>query len=66
MMKTVETGRKVRHLVRITPYRREGASDRGLVVTILDVSALHRAKVLRVNPTSPPNKRFAHPISASE
>jgi two-component system CheB/CheR fusion protein len=66
MMKTVETRRGVWHLVRITPYRREGASDRGLVVTILDVSALHRAKVLRVNPTSPPNKRFAHPISASE
>jgi two-component system, chemotaxis family, CheB/CheR fusion protein len=45
MMKTVETGRKVRHLVRITPYRREGASDRGLVVTILDVSALHLGEV---------------------
>ena len=44
IMKTVETRRGVWHLVRITPYRREGASDRGLVVTILDVSALHRAE----------------------
>ena len=42
--KTVETVHGVWHLVRITPYRREGASDRGLVVTILDVSALHRAE----------------------
>lgn len=45
LMKTIETGPKVRHLVRITPYRREGASDRGLVVTILDVSALHLGEV---------------------
>jgi two-component system, chemotaxis family, CheB/CheR fusion protein len=44
MLKTVETHRGVWHLVRITPYRREGASDRGLVVTILDVSALHLAE----------------------
>jgi two-component system CheB/CheR fusion protein len=44
IMKTIETRRGVWHLVRITPYHREGASDRGLVVTILDVSALHRAK----------------------
>jgi two-component system CheB/CheR fusion protein len=44
IMKTVETRDGVWHLVRITPYRREGASDRGLVVTILDVSALHRTK----------------------
>jgi two-component system, chemotaxis family, CheB/CheR fusion protein len=44
IMKTVETRPGVWHLVRITPYRREGASDRGLVVTILDVSALHRAE----------------------
>ena len=42
VMKTVETRPGVWHLVRITPYRREGASDRGLVVTILDVSALHQ------------------------
>jgi two-component system CheB/CheR fusion protein len=41
IMKTFETRRGVWHLVRITPYRREGASDRGLVVTLLDVSALH-------------------------
>jgi two-component system, chemotaxis family, CheB/CheR fusion protein len=44
IMKTVQTGRGIWHLVRITPYLREGASDRGLVVTILDVSALHRAE----------------------
>lgn len=44
IMKIVETRRGVSHLVRITPYHREGASDRGLVVTILDISALHRAK----------------------
>ena len=44
MIKTVETGRGLWHLVRITPYHREGASNRGLVVTILDVSALHRAE----------------------
>jgi two-component system CheB/CheR fusion protein len=45
MMETIETGPKVRHLVRITPYRREGASDRGLVVTILNVSALQLGEV---------------------
>jgi two-component system, chemotaxis family, CheB/CheR fusion protein len=50
MIKTVQTGRGVWHLVRITPYRREGASDRGLVVTILDVSALHRAESARGGP----------------
>jgi hypothetical protein len=43
-MKTFETRPGVWHLVRITPYRREGASDRGLVVTILDVSALQRTE----------------------
>jgi two-component system CheB/CheR fusion protein len=43
VMKTVQTRHQVWHLVRITPYLREGATDRGLVVTILDVSALHRA-----------------------
>ena len=42
LMKTVETAPGVWHLIRITPYRREGTSDRGLVLTILDVSALHR------------------------
>ena len=47
MLTTVQTGRKVRHLVRITPYRREGATDRGLVVTILDVSALRLGEVPR-------------------
>jgi two-component system CheB/CheR fusion protein len=44
LMKTVETRPGVWHLLRITPYRREGASDRGLVVTILDVSALQPAE----------------------
>jgi two-component system CheB/CheR fusion protein len=44
VMRTLQTGRGLWHLVRITPYLREGASDRGLVVTILDVSALHRAE----------------------
>ncbi len=43
IMKTVKTCPGVWHLVRITPYRREGASDRGIVVTILNVSALHEA-----------------------
>ncbi len=40
IMKTVETCPNVWHLVRITPYRREGATDSGLVITILDVSRL--------------------------
>jgi len=43
-IKTFETVQGVWHLVRITSYRRQGASDCGLVVTILDVSALHRAE----------------------
>jgi two-component system, chemotaxis family, CheB/CheR fusion protein len=43
-IKTVETVHGVWHLVRITSYRRQGASDCGLVVTILDVSALHRTE----------------------
>lgn len=42
IMKTLETRPGVWHLMRITPYRREGATDRGLVVTLLDVSPLHR------------------------
>jgi two-component system, chemotaxis family, CheB/CheR fusion protein len=41
-IKTVETVSGVWHLVRITSYRRQGASDCGLVVTILDVSELYR------------------------
>jgi two-component system CheB/CheR fusion protein len=65
IMKTVETRRGVWHLVRITPYRREGASDRGLVVTILDVSALHRGKSAPgdrqlsagMTAATPPNRR---------
>jgi len=44
IVKTVETVHGVWHLVRITSYRREGASDCGLVVTILDVSELRRAE----------------------
>ena len=44
ILKTIETSPAVWHLVRVTPYRREGASDCGLVVTILDVSALQRAE----------------------
>jgi two-component system CheB/CheR fusion protein len=40
IIKTIEMRPGVRHLVRITPYRREGATDRGLVVTILDISEL--------------------------
>ena len=50
VMKTVETRPGVRHLVRLTPYRREGASDRGLVVTLLDVSALHDSENSSDNP----------------
>ena len=45
VMKTIQTRPGVWHLVRITPYRRERASDRGLVVTLLDVSALHRGEL---------------------
>ena len=43
-LRTVETSPGVWHLLRITPYRREGAPDRGFVVTILNVSALHQAE----------------------
>lgn len=46
IMKTIETVPGLWHLVRVIPYRREGASDRGLVVTILDVSALRELKEL--------------------
>ena len=44
IMKTVETRPGVWHLVRVTPYRREGTSDRGLVVTILDISTLKQTE----------------------
>jgi two-component system, chemotaxis family, CheB/CheR fusion protein len=44
IIKTVETHRGVWHLVRVTPYRRESASDCGFVVTIVDVSALQRTE----------------------
>jgi two-component system CheB/CheR fusion protein len=39
---TVETSPGVWHLLRITPYRQDGAPDRGFVVTILNVSAFQR------------------------
>jgi len=62
IIKTVETVHGVWHLVRITSYRRQGASDCGLVVTILDVSALQRGgeqfggtqTFRRVKPPRPP------------
>ena len=41
VMKTIETRPGVWHLVRVAS-RRQGTSDCGLVVTILDVSALHK------------------------
>src|SRR5205823_1210964 len=44
IVRTIETVHGIWHLVRITSYRREGASDCGLVVTILDVSELRRAE----------------------
>jgi len=44
IVRTVETIYGVWHLVRITSYRREGTSDCGLVINILDVSALRRAE----------------------
>jgi two-component system CheB/CheR fusion protein len=44
VMKTIEARPGVWHLVNITPYHREGASDCGVVVSILDVTALHRAE----------------------
>ena len=44
IIKTIETVPGVWHLIRITSYRREGASDSGLVVTILDVSELQRVE----------------------
>jgi two-component system CheB/CheR fusion protein len=42
IMKTIETRPGVWHLINVTPYRREGASDHGVVISILDVSALHQ------------------------
>jgi two-component system CheB/CheR fusion protein len=53
IMKTIERRPGVCHLLNITPYRREGASDHGVVVTILDVSALRRARVIRTDPNLP-------------
>ena len=37
--RTVETRPGVRHLLRISPYRREGTSDEGVVVTFVKVGA---------------------------
>ena len=57
IMKTVEAQPGLWHLVRITPYRREGASDRGLVVTLLNVSELRRAeRTILVEANFPPNE----------
>jgi two-component system CheB/CheR fusion protein len=38
--KTIETRPGVWYLLRISPYQRESASDLGVVVTFVDVSAL--------------------------
>ena len=42
--KTVETRPGVWHLLRISPYRREGTSDLGIVVTFVNVSVLKQAQ----------------------
>lgn len=42
--KTVETRPGVWHLLRISPYRRAGTSDLGIVVTFVDVSAIEQAR----------------------
>lgn len=42
--KTVHTRPGVWHLLRISPYRRAGASDQGIVVTFVNVSALKQAQ----------------------
>ena len=42
--KTVETRPGVWHLLRISPYRREGTTDEGIVVTFVNVSALKQAQ----------------------
>jgi two-component system CheB/CheR fusion protein len=63
IMKTVETRPGVRHLVRITPYRREGASNRGLVLTILDISALHRAESAPGKPSLSAKRKNASPTA---
>ncbi len=42
--KTVETRPGVWHLLRISPYRREGTTDEGIVVTFVNVSVLKQAQ----------------------
>jgi two-component system CheB/CheR fusion protein len=42
-LRTVESSPGVWHLLRITPYRREGALDQSFVATILNVTALNQA-----------------------
>ncbi len=42
--KTVETRPGIWYLLRISPYRREGATDQGIVVTFVNVSALKRGQ----------------------
>jgi two-component system CheB/CheR fusion protein len=42
--KTVETRPGVWHLLRISPYQRAGASDLGVVVTFVNISALKQAQ----------------------
>jgi two-component system CheB/CheR fusion protein len=44
MEKTVQTRPGVWHLLRISPYRRAGASDQGIVVTFVNVSVLKQAQ----------------------
>ena len=39
-MESVETSPGVWHLLRLIPYRREGASDSGIVIVVLDITAL--------------------------
>lgn len=43
VIKSVQATAGVRHLMRISRYRGEPANDRGLIVTILDISAVPRA-----------------------
>ncbi len=42
--KTVETRPGIWYLLRISPYRREGATDQGVVATFVNVSALKRGQ----------------------
>ena len=42
--KTVQSKPGVWYLLRISPYRREGASDQGVVATFVNVSLLKQAQ----------------------